>query len=155
MNLDEALSQAVEGARVIAPHMQPGCYVEHSFSRGFLRCWPVDVPNEEPNRTQCDFRRHEGDEAADWRILESEEQYPPKPKLTGGWVPLKATPQLHANVAAVGQAVDRIKAAAKAMPPIGDVIDLGALERGTTAPEPARPMAGPWAKPLDPRKGGW
>lgn len=113
MTLDEALSQAVEGARVTAPHMQPGCYVEHSFSRGFLRCWRVDTPDEEPNRTQCDFIPHDGDRAAVWRILERDEQYPPKPKLTGGWGAIKQrladpTPPSHTP------------------PPVADVIDLSA-----------------------------
>jgi len=77
VTLDEALSAAVEGNRVTAPHMQPGCYVEHLMSRGFVRCWKVDRPDEEPSRTQCDFLAHAGDEAAEWRILEPAEQYPP------------------------------------------------------------------------------
>jgi hypothetical protein len=95
MNLDEALSECVAGARMTAPHMQPGCYIEHSFSRGFLRCWPVSSADEEPTRTQCDFRANELDIAADWRILELVEQYPPKPKLSGGWgnVPGVAKPK--------------------------------------------------------------
>ena len=91
MTLEEALGEAVAGARVTAPHLQPGCYVEHSFSRGFLRCWPVDRPDEEPSRTQCDFRQHAGDEAATWRILEPAEQYPPVVKNAWGQ-PTKADP---------------------------------------------------------------
>lgn len=144
MILDEALSQAVEGARVTAPHMQPGCYVEHSLSRGFLRCWKVDKPEDEPNRTQCDFIPHDGDRAADWRILESEEQYPPKPKLTGGWgampsKPVNDTPLAKALHTIMQPGFGKTKA-----PPVADVIDLSA-----DAPAPT------WAKPLDPRKGGW
>ena len=152
MTLDEALSEAVQGARVTAPHMQPGCYVEHSFSRGFVRCWPVDRPDEEPIRTQCDFRRHEGDEAAEWRILESAEQYPPKPAIKGGWGSFKpATSNTPEYIAAV----DKLIGAKPAAPPISDVIELpGVVSRDQAQAVAARRQ--PWApKTLDPNKGGW
>ncbi|WLJ71225.1 hypothetical protein [Sphingomonas phage Birtae] len=141
MTLDEALSEAVQGARVTAPHMQPGCYVEHSFSRGFLRCWPVDRPDEEPSRTQCDFRSHEGDEKAVWRILTPEEQYPPKPKVTGGW----------GNVPGVAKPNTQAQGRATRNPPIGEVIIID--HASPPAPEPPRVWALP--KKLDPNKGGW
>ena len=69
MTHDEALSAAVEGCRVRPPHWQPGVYVEHSFSRGFLKCWPVDRPEDEPIRSQCDYRSTAEDEAAAWEAL--------------------------------------------------------------------------------------
>ena len=66
MTLDEALHEAVSGARMTAPHLD-GVYVEHSFSRGFLRCWPVARAEDEPNRTQCAFVPKPEDRAAtDW-----------------------------------------------------------------------------------------
>lgn len=138
MTLDDALSEAVAGARITAPHMQPGCYVEHSFSRGFLRCWKVDRPEDEPNRTQCDFIAHDGDRTADWRILTSEEQYPPKPKLTGGWGALTPNAQSQAQSRALRK------------PPVGDVL---IVDHASADAEP-RVWALP-PKPLDPRKGGW
>lgn len=92
MTLDEALSEAVAGARLTADHMQPGSYLCHSFSRGFIRCWPVDRPEDEPNRTQCDWRTHPLDEAADWRILEPDEQYPPVVKNAWGQPKVETKP---------------------------------------------------------------
>lgn len=151
MTLDEALSECVAGARITAAHMQPGCYVEHSFSRGFIRCWPVSSPDEEPSRTQCDFRSHEGDIAADWRILEPDEQYPPKPKLTGGWGSLKpATSNTPEYIAAV----DKLIGAKPAPPPVVDVIELPGVVTRDQAEAKAAPVWAP-KKALDPNKGGW
>lgn len=85
MNIDQALAECIEGQRITADHMQPGCYVEHTFSRGFVRCWPVASASLEPGRTQCDFIAKEDDRAATWRAVV--DQYP-KPKLDprkGGW----------------------------------------------------------------------
>lgn len=70
MTHDEALEAAVLGDRVRAATMLAGQYVEHSFSRGFLRCWPVDTVEEEPRRTQCDYRASAEEEAAEWSIVE-------------------------------------------------------------------------------------
>lgn len=70
MKLDDALTEVVNGARMTAPHMQTGCYIEHSFTRGFVRCWPVDRIEDEPNRTQCEFRANDDDRAADWIEVE-------------------------------------------------------------------------------------
>jgi len=143
MTLDEALSQAVEGARVTAPHLQPGCYVAHSLSRGFLRCWRVDTPDLEPERTQCDFIADANDVAEEWRVLPHEEQYPAKPKLTGGWG--KPLPQAGTGVFAASPSVKH---------PVADVIDLSAPPRLSAD----RLVQSPWGlhlKPLDPRKGGW
>jgi len=141
MTIDEALSQAVEGNRVTAPHLQPGCYVEHSLSRGFLRCWRVDTPDLEPERTQCDFIADAHDVAEEWRVLPHEEQYPAKPKLTGGW-------------GAIKQRLVDPTPPTQTPPPVADVIDL------TAPPHKAadRLVQSPWGlhlKPLDPRKGGW
>lgn len=72
MTLDEALHEAVSGARMTAPHFD-GVYIEHSFSRGFLRCWPVDKPEDEPNRSQCAFDPKPEDRAAtDWFEIEAD-----------------------------------------------------------------------------------
>jgi hypothetical protein len=65
MTYDEALVEAVSGARVSAAHLD-GVYIEHSLSRGFLKCWPVDTPDDEPNRASCDFKPKPEDLAADW-----------------------------------------------------------------------------------------
>jgi len=138
MNLDEALSECTAGARITAPHMQPGCYVEHSFSRGYLRCWPVASASEEPQRTQCDFMTKADDSAADWRILEAAEQYPPKPKLTGGWGVLTPNAQSQEQ----GRALRK--------PPVGDVL---IVDYASTDAAPRVWALSP--KPLDPRKGGW
>ena len=81
MTLDEALIECVAGQRITADHMQPGCYVEHTFGRGFVRCWPVAKAELEPERTQCDFVPKPEDIAADWSKVG--DQYP-KP-LKGGW----------------------------------------------------------------------
>ncbi len=70
MTLDEALTECVSGARMTAVHMQAGCYIEHSFSRGFLRCWPVARIEDEPNRTQCELRVTDADRVADWLEVE-------------------------------------------------------------------------------------
>jgi hypothetical protein len=86
MNLDEALIECVAGQRITADHMQFGCYVEHTFGRGFVRCWPVSSASDEPSRTQCDFVTKPEDIVADWRIIV--DQYPKRLKLDprkGGW----------------------------------------------------------------------
>ena len=70
MTYDEALSAAVEGMRVRCASMPEGGYVEHSFSRGFLRCWPVEKVEDEWQRTQCDFRASEAETQAEWFELE-------------------------------------------------------------------------------------
>lgn len=49
--------------------MQEGIYVEHVFSRGLLKCWPVDKPEDEPNRASCAFLPKEDDLLADWYEL--------------------------------------------------------------------------------------
>lgn len=91
MKLAEALTECVSGARMTATHMQPGCYIEHLFSKGFVRCWPVDRPEDEPNRTQCEFRSNDSDEAADWVEVE---QPVPKPSPWGTFAPgLPAEPE--------------------------------------------------------------
>ena len=70
MTYDEALAAAVEGMRVRCDTMQPGCYVEHSFKRGFVRCWPGDKVEEEPQRTQCDYIAHGDEPQQEWHELE-------------------------------------------------------------------------------------
>lgn len=70
MTYDEALHEAIAGARVTHAAFQPGVYIEHSFSRGFIKCWPVDKPEDEPQRTQCDFRANADDVAATWQEVE-------------------------------------------------------------------------------------
>lgn len=89
MNHDEALSEAVAGARVRPPHWQPGIYVEHSFSRGFLKCWPVDRPEDEPTRSSCDYRATAEDAAATWEAMpEPRPPVPierPAPAIVAGW----------------------------------------------------------------------
>jgi hypothetical protein len=66
VKLEQALEQCVLGARMTAAHMQEGSYIEHSFARGYLRCWGFDPPQ----RTQCDFVEHADDIAADdWHEL--------------------------------------------------------------------------------------
>ena len=69
MTYNEALSAVVEGLRVRCDSMQPGCYVEHSFSRGFLRCFPVDKVEDEPSRSQCDYIAHGDETTAEWHEL--------------------------------------------------------------------------------------
>lgn len=102
MTLDEALSAAMVGDRVTADHMQPGCYVEHTFSRGYLRCWPVDKPEDEPNRTQCDFIAHDGDRAADWRVLEAPKPAPkPNPWATPVTLPEPQPARIKAKMGGV------------------------------------------------------
>lgn len=83
MTYDEALSECVAGMRVRCDTMQPGCYVEHSFSRGFLRCWPVDKVEEEWTRSQCDFIVKDGEAEAEWHELE-------RPKLDSWGKPIAA-----------------------------------------------------------------
>lgn len=70
MTYEEAMTHAIEGMRVRCTTMQSGCYVEHSFSRGYLRCWPVDRVEDEPSRTQCDYHPAEIERASLWAELE-------------------------------------------------------------------------------------
>jgi hypothetical protein len=92
MTLDEALSEAVAGERITAPHLSQGVYVEHLLSRGFVKCWPVERVEDEPSRTQCDFVMKLDDQAADWRVYPREEQYPPVVRNSWGQ-PAKAEPE--------------------------------------------------------------
>jgi len=70
MKYEEALAFAVEGGRVRCDTMPPGGYVEHLFSRGFVRCWPVDRVEDEPNRSQCDLKPTDAEVEAEWYEVE-------------------------------------------------------------------------------------
>lgn len=83
MNYEQALAKCAEGARVAAATMLPGQYVEHSFKRGFLRCWPVDKVEDEPQRTQCDFLATDDEIAAEWYAVE-------RPKVDSWGKPIDA-----------------------------------------------------------------
>lgn len=83
MTYEQALAVCAEGARVAAATMQPGQYVEHSFKRGFVRCWPVDKVEEEPQRTQCDFLASDDEIAAEWNVVD-------RPKVDSWGKPIDA-----------------------------------------------------------------
>ncbi len=70
MTYDEALAETVIGGRVRPDHWQTGIYVEHSFMRGFLKCWPVDRVEDEPIRSQQDYRPTTEDQLAVWSAIE-------------------------------------------------------------------------------------
>lgn len=57
MTLDEALSEAVCGARVRCDLMQPGSWVDYNFA-GWRREWP--------SGTGCDFRASDEEAKAEW-----------------------------------------------------------------------------------------
>lgn len=80
MTFDEAMGECVAGLRVRCAPMQEGCYVEHSMGRGFLRCFPVDKPEDEPLRTQSSYVARDSEYAADWT------EAPGYPKaVAGAW----------------------------------------------------------------------
>ena len=66
MTYDEAIAEAYLGMRIRHDGLPPGVYIEHVFSRGLLKCWPVASPDLEPTRSQCDFITKPEDEAATW-----------------------------------------------------------------------------------------
>lgn len=69
MKYDEAVAEAFTGSRMRHDGFQPCIYVEHVFSRGLLKCWPVASPDLEPTRSSCDFNPTPEDLAADWYEL--------------------------------------------------------------------------------------
>ncbi len=70
MTFDEALSEAIVGAKVTGDHMQPGWYVDYQF-KGWRR--------NTPHGSSCDLIATDCDRAATWSI------FTPKPIVKDKW----------------------------------------------------------------------
>ena len=169
MNFEEAMSAAYEGMRVRHAGFQPGIYVEHSFSRGLLKCWPVETPDLEPNRTQCDFRPHPDDLAATWTEqptypVRAVEPLPGNPKplaqqaAAAGWgasvVPQAIGRVLRPPVADQGPAKGwQLPPAKPPVKPIAAPTTFCAeCDFETSACKCPKPVASGWGKPIEPKK---
>ena len=157
MTFEEAMSAAYEGMRVRHAGLQPGMYVEHVMSRGLLRCWPVETPDLEPNRTQCDFRPTPDDLAATWAEL--------PPYVTKPVPPLPGNPKPLAEVAAKAgwgkpaapiaphypTAWGSVEPKPEKKPAIVTTF-CAECDFETSACQCPKPVASGWGKPIEPKK---
>lgn len=144
MTLDEALTEAVCGARVRATNMQEGSYIDYNFNG-----WRINFAGG----SSSGWTPRELDYASEWVEVPIEAPKPEPAPLKGGWGSLKpATSNTPEYIAAV----DKLIGAKPAAPPIADVIELPGVVSRDQAEAQARAALPVWApKKLDPNKGGW
>lgn len=140
MTLDEALSEAVCGARVRATNMQPGSYIDYNFNG-----WRINFEGG----SSSGWTPRDIDREAEWVEVPIEAPKP-APAVKGGWGSFKPAT---ANTPEYIAAVDKLIGAKPAAPPISDVIELPGVVTRDQAERKAAPVWAP--KKLDPNKGGW
>lgn len=160
LTLDEALSEAVLGARITSDSIQQGAYVEYQFNG-----WRINFPAG----SSCGWRPFDIHKAAEWRVVPIEPP-PPKPSKWGKFAPVANSvetsfvePDEDDVKPVIGQRFAR-QAYGRALRSTGPtplVIDAGAtvwsLDR-KSAPtgDPAGPYdVGKWGKPTPPVKDKW
>jgi hypothetical protein len=144
MTLDEALSEAVCGARVRATNMQEGSYIDYNFNG-----WRINFEGG----SSSGWTPRDIDRESEWVEVPIEAPKPAPAK--GAWA--NFTPSTPPGEYEATLKVDRKGRIQpdKVRPIVADVIELP----GVVSREQAQAVAAhrqPWApKKLDPNKGGW